>query len=426
MSRAIGRVAKGVAILCVLTPGVGCGDDGATGATDAAASDAPSPDAFALPPGFGPPIELPLLPDYNHSSETTVAAHGDDVVIVSINQRYVSADSFDMGNPMEGDEWRRVAFYVSHDRGQTYQPPFHLELPETTDPVVRVTQDGTFWATVLLAWDPQFALARSDDGGDTWTPVRVDLGMNDKPWLAVDSSESTLYVAGFSAYYKLGFDGSVLAQVAAQDGMTGAWADNGAAYFLREGMWTTAWNGQGAAEVIDQMPLGDNPRVMTQVSGSIGVGDDGRQWVLHAMRSTGSAPVMVRVRQLPNEGSDLPLTADGAVAFMPAGALDEQGRLHAIWYDSSGTTGKLMYSHSVTDDLGGSYTPPVVVDPNACPGDGWYPYLNSDPPPKPDEPGGRRLREYIDITAGAGRAHLVWTHAPGPPSRVNTTYVDYD
>jgi len=418
---------RGAAFVLAMLGAAGCGD--ATSAIDAAAYDAPAPDAFALPPGFGPLVALPLLPDYNHSSETTVAAHGDDVVIVSINQKYDSADSFTYDNLGPDDEFRRVAFSVSHDRGDSYQPVFHLGLPETTDPVVRVSPDGTFWATLLHpSLNGSTTLAQSTDGGDTWTPVRTDLATIDKPWLAIDASEPAVYIGGSFAFYKLAPDGSTLASTSARDGMIAAWAGDGRALFLRTAFWVESWDGVSDPTILgDPLPAGDLPRVTTVAAGAIGMTADGGEWTIRAMRSTGATAVVVRVRRLPEDpGDDIALTDDGDVVFLPSGALDEYGRLHAIWYDSTGPTGMLMYSHSLSDDVTGAYTTPVVVDPNACPGDGWYPYLQADPEPKPDQPGGRRLREYIDITAVGGRAHLVWTHAPGPPSRVYTTYVDYE
>jgi hypothetical protein len=79
-----------------------------------------------------------------------------------------------------------------------------------------------------------------------------------------------------------------------------------------------------------------------------------------------------------------------------------------------------MYAHSVTTDLLGSYTTPVVVDTNACPGGGWYPYSASD-----DPPGGRRLREYVGIAITGSRAVISWTHAPDPPSRLRVAHIDF-
>jgi hypothetical protein len=60
----------------------------------------------------------------------------------------------------------------------------------------------------------------------------------------------------------------------------------------------------------------------------------------------------------------------------------------------------------------------MVIDPDACPGGNWYPYFSS-------AEGGRRLREYIDITVDGNRAHLAWTHAPVAPSRVYSAYVQF-
>jgi hypothetical protein len=94
--------------------------------------------------------------------------------------------------------------------------------------------------------------------------------------------------------------------------------------------------------------------------------------------------------------------------------------LHVAWYDSSGTFGQLVYAHSETNDLQGAYTQPIVVDGDACPGDGWYPYkVDHDPA------GGRRLREYIGIAITGRRAIISWTHAPEAPSRIRIAHVDF-
>lgn len=120
----------------------------------------------------------------------------------------------------------------------------------------------------------------------------------------------------------------------------------------------------------------------------------------------------------PGAGIDLPLSAPGAKAFMPAGATDRSGRLHAIWYESDGAKGQLVYTRSNSSDFTARFSPPLVIDPDACPGEGWYPHFNS-------ATGGRRLREYVDVAIDGNRAHLAWTHAPTAPSRVMTTYVEF-
>src|SRR5262249_46994735 len=71
-----------------------------------------------------------------------------------------------------------------------------------------------------------------------------------------------------------------------------------------------------------------------------------------------------------------------------------------------------------SSDLTQGLLPPIVIDPAALPGSGWYPSFDS-------AAGGRRVREYIEIAVDGNRAHLAWTHAPTAPSRVYAAYVEF-
>jgi len=151
------------------------------------------------------------------------------------------------------------------------------------------------------------------------------------------------------------------------------------------------------------------------VCGSIGRTVDGAQWIVRALRSEGQGSVALRVRRPPDdEGQELAISTPGKLAFMPAATLDGVGRMHVIWYED----GALLYARSETSDLAAGFAEPLVIDPQACPPPPWYPSATSSD-------GGRRLREYVDLTVAGARAHLSWTHAPGPPSRVHATYVAF-
>jgi hypothetical protein len=131
------------------------------------------------------------------------------------------------------------------------------------------------------------------------------------------------------------------------------------------------------------------------------------------------APVLIELFEGGRMATTKQLTEGGAIAFLPAATLDSDGLLHVVWYESNGAHGIVRYTHSKTKDLTGEYLPPVTLDADACPGDRWYPYSSGD-----DPPGGRRLREYIDIATANGHTYVTWTRADAPPSRVVVARVD--
>jgi hypothetical protein len=110
------------------------------------------------------------------------------------------------------------------------------------------------------------------------------------------------------------------------------------------------------------------------------------------------------------------LVVGGASSFHPAGVVDSGGVLHAIWYDTSGPTGRVLYAHTTAPDYLSGFSDPIVVDGNACPGNGWAPGLDGE---------SRRLREYVDLAVDNGYAYLAWTHAPNVPTQIYVTRIDY-
>jgi hypothetical protein len=124
---------------------------------------------------------------------------------------------------------------------------------------------------------------------------------------------------------------------------------------------------------------------------------------------------------LEDSGRELTLSRPNAIAFHPAGAVDGAGRLHAVWYQSEGPMGALVYVRSRTARFEEGFSEPRVIDPNACPGHGFYPGEAATEPV-----GGRRLREYIDVAVDGSRVHVAWTHAPTAPSRVYTSHLDFE
>jgi hypothetical protein len=282
--------------------------------------------------------------------------------------------------------------------------------------------DGSFWAGAMLASGTELGvdLYHSSDAGRTFQHV-ADVAIEDKPWLIVDDTRRAVWIGGLRKEFLVGFDGTVGATDACGQQMAAGYADAAGAHFMNANSFTGyLWDGIAPCAPDGQsLPSGDSPGAITFVAISMGRTADGSQWSVRAMKdSTLGGPIVVRVRHLPDEGHDLTITPPGALGFLPTAALDTSGRLHVAWYDSSGALGKVFYSHSMTSDLQGEWSEPIVVDGDACPGDGWYPSDKFEPE------GARRLREYIGIATTGSRSILAWTHAPEAPSRVRVAYVD--
>jgi hypothetical protein len=200
--------------------------------------------------------------------------------------------------------------------------------------------------------------------------------------------------------------------------MASATLDATGVRFAEVGDRVLHWNGIAPASQLGA-PLGSGstPEAHTVACWSIGMTTSGDEWTVRATKDAERGAIMLRIRNANDPGVDRMLSAPGATAVMPAATLDARGRLHVIWYDTAGAQGRLLYRHSMTNDLAGDFTPEVVLDDNAAPGNRWYPGVDS-------AAGLRRLREYIDIVADGDRVHVVWTHAPVAPSRVHTRYID--
>lgn len=399
------------ALLCLSA----CGDNRRV--PDALSSD-------ARDPGL-PYFQMPMLPDYNHASETVVAAAGDRVVVLAIHQHFVSADTF---QPPATDNdpdrpFRRLGYVSSSDGGATFSDVMPLELPGRTDPVLASAADGSFWASAVdpIKADNQTDLFHSPDGA-VFTKV-ASVPIWDKAWITVDDSRQAVWIAGLSTYSLVGFDGGVRATVNGPGGIASAYSDTAGVHVMDINRYQGyAWSGlatDGPYGDGQELPAGSAPTEFTYPSLSMGTSISGT-WIVRALRNSDTdASVVVRVRKLPDEGTDVTLTAPGDFAFMPASALDADGRLHVAWYDTHGPVGQLLYAHSETTDLLGAYTTPIIVDGNACPGDHFY------PGPGIGLTGTRRLREYIGIATSGHRAFVTWTHAPEAPSRVRIAHVDF-
>jgi hypothetical protein len=406
----------------------GRGDWVAARARDQTARDRAALDHSAAPV-VGALVELPLLTTsssypYNHSAETTIAVVGSRVAIASINMHFDSATSFGT------TEFKKhVAVVVSSDDGITFGKAIDPGGgTSTTDPVIRASKTGTFW---LSTWDTdstgsQGTLSSSTDGA-TWKTAAT-LGYGDKEWVVVDDAGKSIYTGGRSGTWRISFDGTTLATESGLGGWAGGYVDSAGAHVIMDDFEVYRWNGSSAA-VLEGSALDVGTAVYSGVDAggtylelnscaSIGATSDGKQWIVRTVTGALKSTVMLRVRDLPSsEGTDVPISTSGQLAFDPAAALDSEGRLDVVWYESSGSMGVLKYARSLSKTLTAGFSSPIVVDPKACPGGGWYPTFNS-------ASGGRRLREYIDLAVEKKRVHVTYTHAPVAPSRVYYTSID--
>jgi hypothetical protein len=405
--------------------GAGTGGAGTGGAGMGGSVDAGLPDDAGLPGDagaqLGPLVPLPLREPgdagvFNHSAETTIAARGGTVVVAYISLGFEQAGSFQSADVIRGG-----SLAVSHDRGATFGPAMPMAGVEPTDPVVRVSREGTFFAA---SWDWSTsgttavgALQRSSDG-DRWETVAGDIPTGDKQWFAVDDTGRRIFWGGMTSYQLFGFDGQTLGTTTAgAEQMTNAIIVDGAALFTTLGYGLVRWDGN-TAPTMRTTPLPGQPTApgafIATTSTGLGVTAGGRVWLLRTDFSAATPRIVLRVWDgtVNGEGDDVPVSAPGAAAFLPAGAVDGDGRLHAAFYQD----GALVWTRSRTANLGDGFVPVTVVDPDACPAGGWTPNLD-------DPDGGRRLREYIDVALDGPRLHLTWTHAPSAPSRVYTTTI---
>jgi hypothetical protein len=400
----------------VLVALLGCGDN-----RDAPPEASMPPPPDAAEPGL-PYVQMPQVPDSNQTSEVSVAASGSTVVVVATEQLFPSADSFSVAHLTDDPArpFRRSVYMTSHDTGYAWDPPQVLDPTGHTDPVVAAAADGSFWASALFTYEPARSdLYHSTDGGRTFQPV-ANVHIGDKPWIAVDDARHAVWMAGAGGRFLIGFDGANRGAHTGGLGVSAAYADAAGGHFMTDIDQGWFWDGVGEPVHEGQpMSAGAASEDITAASIAMGLTGDGSQWIVHASREAMlDGPISLRLRHLPDEGSEITLSPPGTIGFLPAAVLDASGRLHAVWYDSSGATGRVIYAHSLTSDLQGAWSDPVVVDGNACPGNGWYPAEKFTPE------GERRLREYIGIANTNGRTIIAWTHAPDPPSRVRVTYID--
>jgi hypothetical protein len=268
---------------------------------------------------------------------------------------------------------------------------------------------------------PRGLLLRSATAGSSWDIVEPNLVVWDKEWLAV-ADDGGVVLGANGGFWRFDAAGSAVASwlVGPDWAVMGAYADARGAHFVLEhgiALWT------GDARLMLEGSLITPPDWIPGWSVPIGPTGDGGTWAIYD-RQHGSGVLREAVVELrlfapgDTDGQTIPISAPGATAFLPAAALDGDGRLHVVWYESDGAQGVLKYARSVDRDLRMGFGPARVVDSDACPGQRWVVDYGEDGPD-------RRLREYIDLAVDGRRVHAAWTHAPTLPSRIYTSHWDF-
>ena len=423
-------------VLIAIVAASACGD-GSEGPVDAGV-DAGPPDAM-LTPGLSPPVELGLLAPntptapFGHTYEPAIAVHGASAVVAYIN--YADADP--ASYTLEGDDDKRVAVASSFDGGATFGDPIDPRVTTllwSTDPVVRVASDGSFWLGVL-GQNPtdELAIAKSSDAL-SWTVKHVVVDASDKEWFALDDTSLWLAHAtqtSGASYHRIAFDGTILAESPSpyMGGASGVYVDTSGAHVshlppdgsvdLPLVKWTPPASAeQEGALLATGIPTTDSPTYyLSRVP--MGATPDGGQWIVRTKQQDGRAVLVLRIRHLPSdEGTDAPISTMEEFSFLPAALVDADGRLRVVYYDSAGGVGVLKTTRSLSSAWADGFEPPTVIDPEAGPGNDWFPFFDT-------EAGGRRLREYIDIASQERRIYVAWTHSPVSPSRVRVANFDY-
>ncbi len=403
--------------------GAACGDSSGGDTADAASDGASATDAGPEPPYLGPDHELDLLPPldglaYNHSNEVQIAVSGQRVAAAYLNLHFVSADDFAIDDTFI----RTLGIAVSDDGGDTFGAPVAAPAGrQPTDPNIRVDPAGVFWLATFdfdtIGAGGQGIVARSDDAV-TWSKVVDGEDFGDKNWMAIDADSGEVFVGAVDGWWRI--DGDTVTRDATPGAQfVGGYASGGQVAFTQTTTGVvTRWEGETTPVVAPAPPAPVGPTFFHTVSMPLGPTADGGEWFLRPTGDTTAAPLMLLFAPSGGSAADLEVSGDTALSFLPAAALDGQGRIHIVYYDAGGDAGRVLYTHSTSSDFTAGFTEPLVIDDDAVPA-GFFPDLDTPS-------GARRVREYIDIQVVGSRAWIAWTHAPTAPSRVHARYVQFE
>ena len=379
-------------------------------------------------PDPSPPIELTPLPSpdpqrpFQHAAEVSIAARDGHVVIAAINLHTDGSETLETSSLLRG-----VGLAVSHDFGATFEATTDPGLvaagaTDTTDPVVRASAGGTFWFSTIATNPNRGLLFRSTTKGQSWDVVENALPVADKEWLAV-AADGGLVMGANGGVWSFDAAGVVRASYLGDPDwpVMGAYVDARGAYFVLERS-VASWTGDPSFGLEGSL-IAATPDWTPGWSVPIGPTADGGTWAIYdrQLPTDQGRQSVVEMRLFAGgdtSGQAIPISAPGVPAFMPAAAADSEGRVHVVWYESAGPRGVLMSARSVDRDLRMGFGAARVVDPNACPGQGW---IAEPTQAAPD----RRLREYIDLAVDGRRVHAAWTHAPTLPARIYTSHWDF-
>jgi hypothetical protein len=409
--------------LAVLLLGVACGGSSDGDTADAAADGPAAADAGPEAPYLGPDHELELLPaqgglEYNHSNEVQVAVSGQRVAAAYLNLHFVSADDFATDDTFI----RTLGVAVSEDGGETFGAPVAAAAGrQPTDPNIRVDPDGVFWLATFdfdtIGAGGQGIIARSDDAV-SWTKVVDGENFGDKNWMAIDPASGEVFVGAVDGWWRI--DGDAITRDATPGAQfVGGYAAGGEVALTQTTTGVvTRWDGAAPPVADGAPPAAVGPTFYHTVSMPLGPTADGGEWFLRSTGDTTAAPLMLFVAPASGANSDVGISGPDALTFLPAAAVDGEGRIHIVYYDSSGGAGRVLYTHSTSSDFTAGFTEPLVVDDSAVPAD-FFPDIDTPS-------GARRVREYIDIQVVGSRAWIAWTHAPIAPSRVHVRFVQFE
>jgi len=340
-------------------------------------SHGPGPASTVWP--MAPPNYDATAGNRDHNEPTIAISPRDPLTMVAGSNDY---------NGPNNDAWTGV--YTSHDGGKTWKTSFIPGVDGSSgalagfaasgDPVVVAANDGTFYYAgiafqrakygpfnVHLGYDNCLFVAKSTDGGNTFTPVIVWSALssvvrfNDKEWVAVDSKTGNVYIGW--AIFTMMLTARVMFSRSTDGGQT--WSTPITVSETRQG----EINLQGTALIVD-----------SESNVHITFLDYGTGQVRYA-KSTDqgqsfSTPVNVApftpiASPLPNGNYRTPTMT---MLDVDTTGLNTSGNLYVTWadYGSGNADIMLAYSH----DNGGSWKGPVKVNNDTTKNDQFFPAVS--------------------------------------------------
>jgi len=400
--------------------------------------------AVAIVPALLTAISVPAEIPIEAPVQVNIAAHTGNIVGDAANEPTLAIDPTAADRMVaawrqfdDPDELLRTAGWAtSNDGGRSWT--FHGPVDPgvfASDPVLATDDDGRFYLIELGADFVSCRLHISESGGTSWEPAIPARG-GDKPWLAVDSGRGHVYVAWDSSYSCCGetsFARSIDGGVSFEEPVeinpapslgTITIGSNGEVYvsgIIDIGTFAVARSVDARDPTVPptftvaEVDLGGffgflkdpNPEGLAGmpwvVVGPAAGSQPAPVYLLASVDPSGSDPLDVHLVRSDDGGetwsAPIVVNASATAGWQWFGTLDAapDGRLDAVWYDSpnpddSGRT-RVVYARS--DDLGQTWSPPMVVTPKFDSHLGW-----------PAER--QRLGDYIHLRSDTLGANLVF------------------